>query len=552
MKNWGDLVGNYGFISETENYYYVINGTGSSSSDNTFGKPIKGALVAVDKTDLSKKEIVVPKLFVASDYKAGLFIHNDYVYYGTPDTSKDSSGSVAKYRMNFTRTKLDGTNTETLFTVDSHSTEYRIALNGDVVTILYYDTDNSAIMSYSVKTKEATVLEKTNAKTSEMETLKAYKFGANGEVYITTTVYAEKYYSNKDSRAEESYNRLYKLTADGKEKIYDGEQTETVYEIITVNELGLFYKATTNSQTKYYLNDKELASNTDLITENMVIETEGEDLVVYTLNSNILRKSYLTKADGKYDDNIADLKDANTLVKKDGAKIFFYNASNELMVYGMNEEIVRVSEGSVATTWYKPVFIGNSVFYCDTSAQGLSYVKCADLASNIESEDTDEDEKDDLFYLTGHADLGVLTIADQATQFKAKISEFGAELESGVLPYTETAEGTLEVKGVQDLRAEYDALSKAVKEKVSDDTIKTYEKAIAIANLLNKVYGAGDDMVSETEMAEYKLAYAEITKQIEKFIKSDDYATVKPLLKTNMLWHYQQLQELIEEEAKNA
>ena len=35
-----------GLVAETDDYVYFINGVGTSSADNTFGKPIKGALVA--------------------------------------------------------------------------------------------------------------------------------------------------------------------------------------------------------------------------------------------------------------------------------------------------------------------------------------------------------------------------------------------------------------------------------------------------------------------------------------------------------------------------
>ena len=96
--NAGSVVENGGFIAETENYVYFINGMADSNADNTLGTPIKGALLVADKSDLSKTEIAVPKLFVASNSSAGLFIDGEYVYYGTPSTEKDKKGNVIPNR----------------------------------------------------------------------------------------------------------------------------------------------------------------------------------------------------------------------------------------------------------------------------------------------------------------------------------------------------------------------------------------------------------------------------------------------------------------------
>ena len=86
MKSYGNTDGyeNGGFVRETENYFYFINGQGRNTDDNSFGAPIKGSLIAVAKdgfgTDDQKVEVVVPKLIVGSDYNAGIYIFDEYVY----------------------------------------------------------------------------------------------------------------------------------------------------------------------------------------------------------------------------------------------------------------------------------------------------------------------------------------------------------------------------------------------------------------------------------------------------------------------------------------
>jgi hypothetical protein len=90
----GSLVENGGFIAETENYVYFINGMADSNADNTLGTPIKGALLVAEKSNLSKTEIAVPKLFVASNTSAGLFIDGEYVYYVHSFYGKDCTEST--------------------------------------------------------------------------------------------------------------------------------------------------------------------------------------------------------------------------------------------------------------------------------------------------------------------------------------------------------------------------------------------------------------------------------------------------------------------------
>ena len=109
FTNYGAVIANTngGFVAETDNYVYFINGLGASSSDNTFGKPIKGALVAADKNDLSNSQVVIPELMVSSDYDAGVYLFEEsdgvYAYYGTPNREKNSSGDIAYSEMCFTK-----------------------------------------------------------------------------------------------------------------------------------------------------------------------------------------------------------------------------------------------------------------------------------------------------------------------------------------------------------------------------------------------------------------------------------------------------------------
>ena len=158
LTNPGDVIENAGFVAETENYIYFINGVEESSKENKYGTPVKGSLMVADKTDLSKAEIAVPKLFVANDYTAGLYIFDGSIYYATPTTQKNTSGEVAFEYVDFCKSTLDGKETETYFSVIGTVLEYRIVEVEEVVYIVYFDGNLEELAVFNTATKEKTVI----------------------------------------------------------------------------------------------------------------------------------------------------------------------------------------------------------------------------------------------------------------------------------------------------------------------------------------------------------------------------------------------------------
>ena len=243
MTNWGEgnLVG--GFVGEKGNYVYYINGNAQADGNNAYGTPVKGALMAMDKNDPSKTEIVVPNLFVSTDYNAGIYIYGDYVYYATPSTDKDSTGAVAYTDLVLTKTKLDGSETEKLFIMKGLSTEYRVVEVEGKIYVVYYDSASVAIKEYCVEDDKTTVVASSDVETENMVALDKYQFAKNGndfEVTYTVKVYTEKYYEEKSERATATYNQVYAYKAgstaeEGAEvlgqKILDGKDANVVYKV---------------------------------------------------------------------------------------------------------------------------------------------------------------------------------------------------------------------------------------------------------------------------------------------------------------------------------
>ena len=328
-KDWGETDGyaNGGFVRETENYVYFINGQGTNTVSNKYGDPVKGSLAVASKSEFGssdmKAEIVVPKLFVATDYNAGVYIFGDYVYYATPSTDKKPDGSIANTSLAFMRTKLDGTDTEEYFTISGLSTEYRVVKAGEDVLIVYYDSTDKELVSYNTTTKEETIIAKTDSK-AEGESLATYKFVDNSKidsavVVYTTTVYAEDYdeemaesAGDNYSRKTEDYNKVYAYKA-GEESaklILNGAATvdgglETKYTLSFVKSGYLFFKkidtenigaevtfmVAVDSFYNSTINTSNIVESASDVAETIIVESQSE---VYKLSDKNIVKTTFT------------------------------------------------------------------------------------------------------------------------------------------------------------------------------------------------------------------------------------------------------------------
>ena len=574
-----------GFIAETENYIYYLNGVATTTDDNAFGVPVKGALMAVSKGDLtSKTEVVVPKLFTSKNYEQGLFIFGGYVYYGTPSTNKTSSGAIATSDMVFTRSSLDGkATTEALYTVGSHSTDYRFVESDGVVYIVYYDTDDSAIVSVNTSTKEVKQIIKTDAKVEADpvngeygESLGAYKFVGDKVIY-TVTVYTEIYNEekleeNETSRETATYNKVYLFEA-GKEAelLFDGRESGTSYEIKFVDKKTetVFVSETKNTLTKTYsyqlgetlvkgieVNADYLSTTNVLVGNNVYTLTEGK---VYfdSIEKDSVNKELVAKCE-----TISSL-----LFEKDGY-IYYLNSDNKICAIELNdvdaEEIV-ITENSVANTWYAPAIVTlankDYLFYADSSAYGLNYVKYVEI--NVVEKDTDEDGiKDTKVNDSESQFLGKISAEDGASMFSAKVNNLSSKLEGGAIVFDTNDDGeyvlengSLVWSALKDVRAEYETLSAEIKAKVESsvlETLKKYEKAVEKASIYNKLDGVWEHKQSgaedQTKDAELRAIYNQVKDELTAFESSKEFNNIKGLINNNFKHLFQTAKELFETE----
>ena len=610
MNNWGNVKSVGGFVAETDNYLYFIGGSTSSSGDNTFGTPVKGSLMVADRNDLSKTEIAVPKLFGATDYQAGLYIFGDYVYYGSPNTDLSSSGAVASTEMMFRRAKLDGSSDELLFKAGSLAYEYRVVKGADDnIYIVYYDTNASALKSFNATTKEEIVIAKTDETTEGLKSLASYKFLTNNMVnsavvVYTVTVYSESY--NKEmiensgsARPTENYNMVYAYTvgdtlAENDEVvgkvIFDGsKQKNSNYTISKVDKNFVYIQRTnTYAITQMFALNKEniasangenevgvevVASYVDRLyyTESLdkvyiLDKTDAENVKLYTDTMIKAEKSASTR------NLVARINTINTLLYTNGDYMYYYNTNNNLCRLNVNlqDEVKeeRISEDSVAVTWYQPeiITLGEKeyIFYCDNSSLGNSYVKYVDLSNDIVSEDTDDNDEDDLFYIEGHEFFGKVLDEDYAKFIDVKIGNLSKGLTStGILDfdtdangaYILDANGNLQVSAIKEMRRVIEEdLTASVKEKIASSSmgqLEKYERAIEVANMFYTLEGIRKvEDENSTDFATFKTKYEQIKSEIDKYYSSGEYKDIGVYIDVNLKANYSKAQSLFEESDK--
>ena len=211
----GRVSSNGGFVVETGDYIYFVNGVEEYTADNTYGTPVKGSLMRISKSDLAageydSAEIVVPQLLVSQDYTSGFYIYGDRVYYASPTTARNPDGDVENSYIDFKSSALDGSSTMSGYYVrmSDNSTVYRYVQDENgVVYLLYVDSSNTEIHAYNTSTDENITL---------VKGYQSYLFNSDDptdpEFYYTMSVYSNYGY-NESNPSTEPYQQVYRASA---------------------------------------------------------------------------------------------------------------------------------------------------------------------------------------------------------------------------------------------------------------------------------------------------------------------------------------------------
>lgn len=213
----GTVKSNGGFVVEKGEYVYFVNGVQVNTADNTYGTPVKGALMRAKKADIAAQkndaQTVIPSLMVSADYTSGIYVYGDRVYYATPTNAKNTSGQIENEYLDFKSAKLDGSDIKDYFRVSDNTTVFRYVESSDAVYLVY--VENSELHSYNTTNGVNTTL---------AESVSAYTFNSTGKtnpwIYYTMAV---KENMDTASAVSLAYNQVYRVRADRTEAFYTYE-----------------------------------------------------------------------------------------------------------------------------------------------------------------------------------------------------------------------------------------------------------------------------------------------------------------------------------------
>ncbi len=476
-----------GFVAETADYVYFINGAENYATEYTTGSVTKGALMRVKKTDFAdlssaKYETVVSKLIVADDTKAGFYIFGDYVYYAVPSTEKDTTGALKNDQLNFFRTKLDASSTSANITGRDfgHSAQYRFISSGENVYLVVYSTDLYVYDAKTCKEVYTTEAGKDDKKVDKIDV--AEVLFADSAVYFTTLP-VNKDNSSEDNVQKYDFHNVYKIelgatvsanvVINGAGSKFGGEAglLGVTVDLLRTHNGKLYFSYTElNTQTgassvfvavdeSKLTSDKAKTWKTDLTpiaknkhTVNVFADTTifhnvGDKVVAYYVDANYGLVCYDDSRVSDPDTNIGvsvvkyseNLKTATLCfvsVEGEDSYMYFRDSSNNYYKVNLNGESdeLRLNTFAVNATWYSPevVKVGEAYYFvCSYSDSKFgSYVYAINTTKLAEEyAKLSEDDKADFYTERTKDDEEVLVRAEDFSVLLGQKSEADLEKE---------------------------------------------------------------------------------------------------------------------------
>ncbi len=276
-------------------YIYFINGTrgyeDTDGKNNVFGKVVKGALYKAklvgkrdgrdfeadfdpatglnfvsykgkvhsyleeddedeEVVDIVDVQVIAPKVIGTSGYKnGGIFIYDDYVYYASPNNTKNKQGTVQVSKTDFFRTKLDGSKTQLIFTTEEDAADkpYAFYKQGDsVYLVCYYGTKIVSVKMTGDKKPESAMVLADNATGALFPTRDFY----DSENNITNDPEDFIYYTRDvdENDLQRAGNTVVAMRPDGSERL-NVIMNGTTVTLEAVSGGALFYRTTVNTNT---------------------------------------------------------------------------------------------------------------------------------------------------------------------------------------------------------------------------------------------------------------------------------------------------------------
>lgn len=568
-----EVQSNGGFAVQKGDFVYFINGLEDYTEPNVYGDVVKGSLMRIKKSDLdagnyTNVKTVVPMLFAAQNFDAGIYIYGDYVYYATPTTDKNMDGQVESSWLDFKRAKLDGTETmkDYYFRLSSNSSKYRFVEEDGVVYCLY--EEDGYLKSYDTKDKVSRVLAKADSfyyDTSDPTNPNVYYtmsvvVGADTE-NSTTAAYNQLYSVNAAARVEsvdknaasytvkggntydfdENYlnEQNEKAKKDGKAAIYDLADY-TTYPYVNLGKLvldGIGSNALQETQFNgkkadaltpdgYTYTVKNYANGGVYFTRSEVAKTssDAENTKLYYLPDSKAEATEWNVVKGNNALDVvapdATVTDSAILTMKDNAHVYYYLSDSALYKATVGEngattEMKMASTLSGATLWKLD---GDFLYYYQSSEEGngnsLSRIKVTG-------------KKEDYNTLLDKEEYQPITLAGvqfNSSWYKPEIFGnkvlFANEQSFGSVTYNYIYAANLPATqaGIKATNEKYEAVQEAIEEYWDNEELKdlmTYYFRTGKTDAYEAVKTLYDEKTEQKYFDEFKAKFSATTDKLE-------------------------------------
>ena len=413
-----EVVSNGGYFVKQGKYVYFINGYDTAEViDNTFGVPVKNAIVRAELVDgkYTNFVVVVPMQVYNQNANGGFAIFGEWIYYATPNTSEDMHGNPSTTHTDFMRTKIDGSATQRIATINSRSSEYLFTEK----RILVKDTANASVNYYDfsgMKAKGSSSDAKGVTTGVLAENVEQVLWDMDSDyIYFTETVTGDTSYEfcNTLSAIKIDGTEAKKVLADKLTYLVEGEKENytdffstkvfsfTLYDMVVENDgVALFYTKSTyiNSAKEsqgLFVNkiafggdfkvdtEKHISANSSI---SAVYGLNYADGALVTISSNIYLASSADKVTTEQTAVIGKAVTIQTVFNG----VVYYTDSTGGKIYainldGTNNESV-VYEAKFNTAWLSLEFIadGENLLFAYFDSNDYNYVHIANLMADEE------------------------------------------------------------------------------------------------------------------------------------------------------------------------
>ena len=405
------VVGNGGVAVQKGDYVYfvdtVVDATALTKDDNTYNKVseaciyrtklVNGELDLDEKGILKSKELVVPK--VVGFANTGLYIFDNYIYYGTPNMQYNSQGTLTNNLIDFCRARLDGSDVEQLYTTEQYpdGASHTFCKIGNSVYLLVWDTNKLVKVEVSNHISQPVVLAEDVdnvmfAQTNDYEYVASYAAtGTEGYVYYTRNLKESDNFIVTTNKVN-VLGRVNVKTGD-KNEVIDGT---TTHKLVSVESHYVYVERSVSGNTSVwatnFVKDIQVTATSTYSDVTPLNNVDGENrgvIVSYESNTVWIKDATDLSTSEVLLDKTITIEDVvgNYVYYIDGTKIYrldLETKESELVVDDSNMDTVQLDLTDSKQIYYFATYTGDS-------GDSAKYLNRVNLNHKVTCEDAGEE-----------------------------------------------------------------------------------------------------------------------------------------------------------------